>query len=323
MAPSFPTVAWSPALRVLIAEDDPDVREALEHAVRRLGHSCEVARDGREAWTMHRAHRADLIISDWKMPRMSGLQLCRGVRGSDPPQWHTHFILVTGRSDAPQLAECLRAGADEYATKPLDLGELEARLEAVRRVVAVHRTIEADNVALRVGAERRLRDDLEPLEGRASRYGHRYCAARCDIDGFEAYRGYNDYFGHMSGDAAFGRVARTIQRHLRSGDTVYRYGGQELLVILPEQSLLLATRGMDRVRREVEGLCIRHVPVERNPFLTINVGIAELGGGSVEDWLRRADAALYRAKSRGRNRADAQEAVSAPSLPSGSAACSP
>jgi two-component system, cell cycle response regulator len=323
-------------LNVLVAEDDPYAREILEDVVRGLGHSCRVARDGSEAWAMHQANRADLIISDWEMPRMDGLQFCREVRKSDPPQWHTHFILVTGRSDRPHLVEGLHAGADEYVMKPLDLAELEARFEAAWRMVAVQRALEANNSLLRLDSARdyqaartdpltaisnrlRLKEDLEPLEGRASRYGHRYCAALCDVDAFKAY---NDGFGHLSGDDALCLVARTIQEHLRSGDSLYRYGGEEFLAILPEQSLADAKAGMGRVRHEVEKLCIRHAPVAPGPFLTISVGIAELGGGSVDDWLRRADAALYRAKSLGRNRVEAEDAASVPpSLRSTGARC--
>jgi two-component system cell cycle response regulator len=320
-------------LRVIVAEDDPDARQILAYVVRRLGHSCQAACDGSEALAMHQAHRADLIISDWKMPNMDGLRLCRGVRDSGPPEWHTHFILVTGRDDRSHLVEGLHAGADEFITKPVDLAELEARLEAAWRVVAVHRALEASNFTLRLDSAReyraartdpltdvsnrlRLKEDLQPLEGRALRYGHRYCAALCDVDAFKAY---NDHFGHLSGDDALRLVARTIQDHLRSGDSLYRYGGEEFLAILPEQSLSDAKAGMGRVRHEVEKLSIPHGPVSPAPFLTISVGIAELGGGSVDDWLRRADAALYRAKSLGRNCVEAEDAESVPALGSNEA----
>ena len=313
-------------LRVIVAEDDPDVRQVVAFVVGRLGHSCQVARDGGEAWTMHQASRADLIISDWKMPNMDGLRLCRAVRDGDPPEWHTHFILVTGRSDRGHLVEGLHAGADEFITKPIDLAELEARLEAAWRVVEVHRALEASNFTLRVDSAReyqaartdpltaisnrlRLKEDLEPLEGRAGRYGHRYCAALCDVDAFKAY---NDTFGHLSGDGALRLVARTIQEHLRSGDSLYRYGGEEFLAILPEQSLADAKVGMGRVRGEIERLAISHSRLPEARVLTISVGIAELGGGSVDDWLRRADAALYRAKSLGRNCVEVEDPESVP-----------
>jgi diguanylate cyclase (GGDEF)-like protein len=178
----------------------------------------------------------------------------------------THFILMTGRNDRPCLVDGLNAGADEYVTKPIQLAELEARLEAARRVVTTRRALQAANLALRrdsardhkaartdpltaVSNRRRLKEDLEPLEGRASRYGHRYCATLCDIDMFKSY---NDTFGHQAGDDALCQVAGTIQDHLRSGDALYRYGGEEFLVLLPEQSLEHAVTGTNRVRQEIE-----------------------------------------------------------------------
>jgi diguanylate cyclase (GGDEF)-like protein len=287
---------------------------------------------------MHQASRADLIISDWQMPNMDGVELCRAVRDGDPSEWHTHFVLVTGRDDRSHLVEGLRAGADEFITKPLDLAELEARLEAAGRVVAVHRALEANNFTLRLDSARehqaartdpltevsnrlRLKEDLQQLEGRAARYGHRYCAALCDVDAFKAY---NDFFGHLSGDEALRLMARTIQGQLRSGDSLYRYGGEEFLVILPEQSLADAKAGMDRVRHEIERLSIAHAPRARAPCVTISVGIAELGGGSVDEWLRRADSALYRAKLRGRNCVEVEDPESVPpSMRSNGVRCAP
>jgi two-component system cell cycle response regulator len=318
------TSATTDPLQVLVVEDDPDSREILHDVVRGLGHSCRTACNGSNAWAMHQASRADLIIADWQMPIMDGLKLCRMIREEEALEWHTHFILATGRSDR-QFVEGLRAGADEYITKPVEIAELEARIGAAWRVTMVQRELQTRNGALRLDSarhreaartdaltavfnRRRLEEDLALLEGRISRYGHRYCAALCDVDAFKAY---NDYFGHLAGDDALCRIARTIQAHLRSGDTLYRYGGEEFLAILPEQPLADARVGMDRVRHEVEKLCIQHAPAAPYQVITLSVGIAELGGGAVNDWLLRADAALYQAKFLGRNRVE----MEAPPVP--------
>ena len=140
-------------LSVIVAEDDLEAGELLGEIVRQLGHSCQIAGDGSSAWSMHQATRADVILSDWKMPIMDGLQLCREIRETDPPDWHTHFILITGRNDR-RLVEGLHAGADEYIAKPLDRLELEARLEAAWRSVVVRRELEASNSALRLDSAR-------------------------------------------------------------------------------------------------------------------------------------------------------------------------
>ena len=269
---------------------------------------------------MHQAKRADVILSDWGMPTMDGLQLCRRVRAAEPLQPYTHFILLTAQDDKAHFVEGMRAGADEYITKPVDIDELQARLLAARRVMMVRHQLEARNSVLRRDGARdflaartdpltsvsnrlRLREDLDALEERAARYGHRYCAALCDIDGFKSY---NDCFGHLSGDDVLRRVATVIHEHLRSGDGFYRYGGEEFLAILPEQSLADAAAGMGRVRQEVERLAIAHAPAAGAAFVTISVGIAELGAEPIDSWLRRADVALYAAKARGRNRVEVE-----------------
>jgi two-component system chemotaxis response regulator CheY len=159
-----------------------------------------------------------------------------------------------------------------------------------------------------VSNRRALAEDLEALSARAERYHHRYCAALCDVDQFKAY---NDHFGHLAGDDALRRVAHTIQSELRRGDGFYRYGGEEFLAILPEQSLIEAAVGMERVRQAVERLEIQHAPKATVPFLTISVGISMLSPetpSTLDAWLRRSDVALYEAKLRGRNRVEVEGA---------------
>jgi two-component system cell cycle response regulator len=307
------------ALKVLVADDDADCRDCIEQAVRSLGYSCEVARDGIEAWEMYQADRADVILSDWKMPRMDGLLLCQKVRGEGSSRSYTHFIFITANDDKAHFIDGMHGGADDFITKPIDIDELQLRLEAARRVVLVQRELREHNASLLRDSERSrvdartdpltdvpnrlaLKEDLEALAARAARYGHRYCAALCDIDEFKAY---NDFFGHLPGDEVLRRVAHEVHEALRLGDVCYRYGGEEFLVILPEQSLGEAALGMERVRRAVERLEIPHAPGTGLPFVTISVGLSALSHApmeSIEDWLRRADAALYAAKASGRNR---------------------
>ncbi len=314
------------ALKVLIVDDDPDARELVEDAIRTLGHACVLARDGLEALEMHERERADVIVSDWRMPRMDGLQLCRSIRAEDPLRSYTHFIFLTGNDDKEHFVEGMRAGADDYISKPIDLDELDARLEAARRVVSLQRQLRANNSVLRRDSERAfvaartdpltaalnrlaLAEDLEALAARAERYNHRYCAALCDVDEFKSY---NDHFGHLAGDEALRQVANALHEALRRGDGFYRYGGEEFLAILPEQSLAEAASAMDRARQAVERLRIPHAPGARLPFVTISAGIAALSGGSsgsLDGWLKRSDAALYAAKAHGRNRVEVEIAA--------------
>jgi diguanylate cyclase (GGDEF)-like protein len=231
---------------------------------------------------------------------------------------------VTANADKRHFLEGMRAGADDYITKPVDLEELKARLEAAGRVVRVNRRLEASVAAWRLDSARNFRaaridpltrvpnrlelaEDLEALAGRASRYEHHYCAALCDVDAFKAY---NDHFGHLAGDEVLHTIANAIRVELRTGDGLYRYGGEEFLAILPEQSIAEAAVGMQRVVRRVQQLAIPHAPAASTSVVTISAGIAQLRAkphGAIEDWLRRADAALYLAKERGRNRVEVDD----------------
>ena len=314
------------SLKVLVVDDDRDAREVVEHAVRYLGHSCSVAADGLVAWEMHGVDRADIIISDWKMPRMDGLDLCRKVRADDPTLAYTHFIFVTGNGDRMHAAEGMGAGADDYLIKPIDIAQLEMRLAVAQRMLKVQRELRARNIALRRDSERAialartdslttafnrraLSEDLRALAGRVTRYGHRYSAALFDVDDFKAY---NDTFGHLAGDEALRAIAGAISDQLRRGDGFYRYGGEEFLVILPEQSLVEAAAGVERIRLAVERLHIAHAPSTGVPVVTVSAGLAALepdSPSSIDDWLRRTDAALYVAKAHGRNRVEVEAAA--------------
>jgi two-component system, cell cycle response regulator len=303
-------------VRVLVVDDDVDSRQMLEEAVTSLGHECIGASDGKEAFAMQQAQAVDVILSDWSMPEMTGVELCRRVRARESAGY-TRFVLMTAFGDREHLLEGLRAGADDYLTKPVDLEELEARLVSAMRVITQQRALArriaklgeesqaASDAARRdpltqISNRLQLREDLAALRSRVSRYGHRYCASITDVDFFKSY---NDAYGHVVGDEVLRRVADTIRSTLRQGDTVYRYGGEEFLAILPEQTLAEAGRAMDRVRAAVAELAIPHAasPVGA---VTVSVGVAEMSDAAVshEDWLHRADVALYRAKREGRNR---------------------
>ena len=123
----------------------------------------------------------------------------------------------------------------------------------------------------------------------------------CDLDHFKAY---NDALGHPAGDAALRALADILSEHCRESDSVYRYGGEEFVIIMPEQSVETAVLAMERIRVAVERAAIDHPASPTAPMLTISVGVAERrpGDGSMAGALKRADDALYEAKQAGRNR---------------------
>src|SRR5688572_16710053 len=127
-------------MRVLIAEDSGVLRRALRRAVEGLGHECVEAVDGELAWQAFRENGADVIISDWIMPGLEGPELCRRVR-AEPGRPYTYFIILTVLEEKQHALTGMRAGADDYLTKPVDLDDLQLRLIAAQRVSALHRRL--------------------------------------------------------------------------------------------------------------------------------------------------------------------------------------
>lgn len=307
----------SPArLRLLVVEDDAVARSALRELLSDLGYECHVAGDGIDALEAHKARPFDLILSDWKMPRSDGMELCRAVRARDGRARYTYFVLMTAYTNRRQLVAGLRGGADDFIGKPIDIDELEARLVAAERVIRLHRGLSAKNRSLRRDSERFFRqaridpltglpnrleldEDLPRLAAQAAGVPGSACIAMCDVDHFKLY---NDTFGHPAGDDVLRRVAATIRTSLRQSDSVYRYGGEEFVVMLPEQSADEARAAMERVRKAVEALALPN-PAAPGGGLTISVGIAAVVAEDEQKaWVARADRALYDAKANGRNR---------------------
>jgi two-component system, cell cycle response regulator len=128
-------------MRVLIAEDDAVSRMILRRAVQRFGHEVLVAEDGRKAWELYReTPGVDVVISDWMMPDIDGLELCHRLREEKRDEY-TYFIFLTTLNGKEHLLEGMQAGADDYLSKPLDRDQLEVRLIAAARITALHRQL--------------------------------------------------------------------------------------------------------------------------------------------------------------------------------------
>ena len=152
-----------------------------------------------------------------------------------------------------------------------------------------------------LGNRRRLDEELTMAAARATRYDQDCAIALLDLDGFKTY---NDSLGHVAGDAALQAVATALVASVRATDTVCRFGGDEFVVVMPEQPLEGAARTAERIGRAVEDLQLQYPTPSGPQVLTISAGIALLGRSAAhgeDEVLRQADAELYRAKSAGRN----------------------
>ena len=298
-------------MKILVVDDDPLSRRLVETGVTRLGHDATAAEDGEAAWRRFTQDTPEVLITDLVMPGVDGLELCRRVR-ADPRAGYTYIILASVLGDRRDVIRGMEAGADDYLIKPVDLFDLQARLIGAQRVTDLHAELTRHRAQLAhlarhdpltgLANRRSLEEDLEVLQARSRRYGHGFAVAMCDIDRFKAY---NDTHGHQAGDQALRAVAAAIAAELRLGDGVYRYGGEEFLLVLPEQTLETAQIAVERVRRAVERLAISQRASGPDARLTVSAGIAAYRPGSAttaEELVQQADAALYLAKSAGRNR---------------------
>lgn len=146
-------------LRILVAEDEPVSGKRLELVLRGLGHDVTVARDGAAAWATFQAERFAMVITDWVMPQVDGLELVRRVRAAqEGPGDYTWVIMLTGREDG--MVEGLEAGADDFVAKPFAVGELQARVKVGQRVLGIKAEL-----AERVRALEATLEHVQRLEG--------------------------------------------------------------------------------------------------------------------------------------------------------------
>lgn len=297
---------------VLVADDDPGSLLVAKAAVARSGHDCLTAKNGDEAWALFLEHRPDVVVTDWMMPGLDGLALSRAIR-AQAPDLYTYIVLLTSQGSRDDVLAGLAAGADDYVTKPLDPFVLHTRLLVAKRVTTLHADLAHYRKMLSqqartdpltgLGNRLKLTEDLAQLHARSQRYGEEYCLAMCDVDNFKSY---NDIYGHQAGDLALRAVAAALARVARSSDGVYRYGGEEFLLVLPSQSKQGAKDMLERALLAVQGLNIIHTG-DPTGHVTLSAGISAFTRGRHADAdrvLGEADAALYTAKAAGRNRVD-------------------
>jgi diguanylate cyclase (GGDEF)-like protein len=299
-------------VKVLVADDDPGSLMVARAAVERSGHHCLAAADGDEAWALYLEHQPDVVVTDWMMPGMDGLALCRAIRAREQ-DLYTYVVLLTSQGSRDDVLAGLEAGADDYVTKPLDPFVLHARLLVARRITTLHADLAHYRRVLSrqartdplTGLDNRLKlsEDLEQLHRRSGRYGEQYSLAMCDVDNFKSY---NDVYGHQAGDLALRAVGAALLGIVRKSDGVYRYGGEEFLLVLPQQSVSAAKALMERVLEAVRDLAIVHAG-DPSGQLRLSAGISSFSADhrvDADTLVGEADAALYAAKAAGRNRVE-------------------
>ncbi|HSI95975.1 MAG: diguanylate cyclase [Methylophilaceae bacterium] len=307
---------------ILVVDNDPAMVELLKTILGSAGHKVHTAADGREALRMVLEHQPQIMITDWMMPGVDGLQLLRTLRETEIGRY-LYVMVLTAQNDKEKMVEAFNAGADDFLVKPLDRTELLARLKAGQRIVTVQREVinECDllrrnalqlTIANQRAEEAALTDSLTGLYNRryamdrlarewvASERNHRPLSILLlDIDHFKTV---NDNHGHNIGDIALKRLAEMLGEYSRRPDIACRIGGEEFFILVPETALPGALRQAERLREAFESKSINVEGIDLR--LTISLGVAQkcAGMATPEELLKVADEALYQAKREGRNR---------------------
>ncbi len=306
---------------VLIVDDDPAILRMLKKYLAGDGYEVLSAGNGAEALRIILSEGPSIVITDWMMPEMDGLQLCRAIRSSEAIGL-VYIIVLTAHTDKNRLVEAFETGADDFLSKPFSREELRARLNAGIRIIKMQEDLTHHNWALhKANAElavlnRKLEcmattDALTGLVNRrdamARLDGHWAMSVRCneplacmllDIDHFKSF---NDTYGHDVGDAVLRETARVLTSYTRGGETACRLGGEEFLILCPNATASRAAAGAERLRRAIESNRVGCNDLGLS--VTVSVGVAERDEtiNTPGDLLKRVDDALYTAKRAGRN----------------------
>jgi two-component system, cell cycle response regulator len=312
--------------RVLVVDDDDLVRARLSALLRMSQFDVETAGSGEEALRIMNSVPHQILLTDWQMPEMDGLALCRNIRAG---RWenYVYVVMLTVRDSKEDLLTGLAAGADDYVVKGAPIEEILARLEIARRITRVETSLRASN------RENRRLAVTDPLTGcnnlrylmkylpreltRSRRYAHPMAVLSCDIDGFKQI---NDRFGHEAGNELLRAFVSRSESCLRQEtDWLARVGGDEFMIVLPETSM----HGANRVAQKLRHTYSQYpVSTHAGPVsFTASVGVTAVEAAHetesvsrIEHLLRAADHGLYASKRLGGDR------VSAASVTEGMAA---
>jgi two-component system cell cycle response regulator len=292
---------------VLVIDDCSDIHALLQVRLKPEGLHLVYERDPEAGVRRARAMMPDLILLDVMMPAVSGFEVCRQLKEL-PETAAIPVIFLSGTGETVDKVAGFDAGAVDYVTKPFDPAELRARVRAALRTKRYHDLLatRAQVDALtglwnRAYFDRRLQDELAAVQ----RYGRAVSLILVDIDAFKRL---NDGFGHPFGDRVLHAVADAVQSCVRQTDAACRYGGEELGLILTETERGAAIVVAERARALIASLAFsergRSAEVTASFGVACSVDLPE-PVRTTDALLVAADAALYRAKHRGKNRVEA------------------
>ena len=289
-------------MKILIADDDPISVLYLQDMLGEWGYDVVVAADGLRALEILRQEDGPVLaVLDWMMPGMDGIDVCRAIRDSIKDRY-VYMIMLTSRTETEFIVAAMNAGADDYIAKPFNCEEMQVRVRAGRRIAELElelRMLASRDALTGIYNRGAIIDILQRELARRARTQEAVSVIFCDLDHFKQI---NDTYGHLAGDDVLREVTRRMLATLRPYDSFGRYGGEEMLGVLPNCEVEGALEVAERMRAAVAGLSV-HTGYG-DVSATVSIGVATVRRDEVAtlgDLLHRADGALYRAKQNGRN----------------------
>lgn len=316
-------------IRALVVDDDDASRRLVANHLKRAGYHVLTASNGTEAMELLLSEGPPIVVTDWVMPGMDGVDLCRAIRAHEGIPFTFIIIMTAQERNEDHVVKALDAGADDFVCKPVNERELLARLRSGERFLRLQgdldrrsREVHRSNAEMAIAYEQlgqlneklqkiATTDELTGLTNRraamemleeqwaaAKRHGWPLSVIVFDIDYFKSF---NDAYGHAIGDLVLREVADISRRNARREERCCRIGGEEFLILCPNSTEDKAAIGAERIRRAVSGQVIEHDGLKLN--VSVSLGVAQMSSdmeGS-DAFLHAADTALYAAKDGGRN----------------------
>lgn len=317
-------------LRIVVADGNATHRNAaIALLVENSEHTVYPAENGKSALALAMEVLPHVIITDFKLPLLDGMELCQALRATDEGR-RMHILMTSDDEGEEQLSRAYEAGADGYLPRTLGAKALHTRLRAAQRLVQLQTDWERDRTQLRqIAAElavanRRLAnvaltdqltglpnrrsamDQLEQAWSAASRSGSPLSVMVIDIDHFKHI---NDTHGHAAGDTVLREASAILRASARREDSVCRIGGEEFLVICPNTDLKAAMQSAERLRTNLNE---KRIAIgEKKKALSVSIGVATREPGTVDmdALVSLADQALYAAKEAGRNQTRTRQLI--------------
>lgn len=292
--------------KILIVDDIADNRQILRFDLEDDHHKVIEAADGYACLEQIKSDPPDLILLDMMMPVLSGLEVLQRLKAL-PANSNIPVIMVSANDTDDLIISALDIGAHDYVSKPVIYPVLAARIRSALRLKEAQEELSKANSALQQLAStdtltglynRRHFINLAAAEiSRARRYSRPVSLMMLDADHFKAL---NDTYGHAAGDQALIHIANTCRRLCRESDIIGRIGGEEFLICCPDTGLPGTCELAERI---INTIPKRDASTAKNlPSFTLSIGATQyLQGNTLDEFMAKADAQLYRAKNAGRN----------------------